>query len=67
MKTRHAFLLLVALLALGSGLPAAAQVDGFVDLHSHLVAEHSFGGGWFWGTLEGPMDWAVRRLSLIHI
>lgn len=60
MKTRHAFLLL-ALLALGSGLPAAAQVDGYVDLHSHLVAEHSFGGGWFWGTLEGSMDWAVRR------
>lgn len=60
MKTRHAFILL-ALLALLSGLPAAAQVDGFVDLHSHLVAELSFGGGWYWGTLEGPMDWAVRR------
>ena len=34
---------------------------GFVDLHSHLEAEHAFGGGWFWGTVEGPIDWAVRR------
>lgn len=60
MKIRHAFILL-ALAGLLGGLPARAQVDGFVDLHSHLTAEHSFGGGWFWGTVEGPMDWAVRR------
>lgn len=39
----------------------AQPVVGFVDLHSHLMAEHSFGGGWFWGTLEGPMDVAVQR------
>jgi len=60
MKTRQALLLLV-LAGLLSTLPAGAQVTGFVDLHSHLMAEHSFGGGWFWGTVEGPMDWAVRR------
>lgn len=50
----------ILLLLLGIA-PAAAQVTGYVDLHSHLMAEHSFGGGWFWGTVEGPMDWAVRR------
>jgi microsomal dipeptidase-like Zn-dependent dipeptidase len=45
-----------------AGRSAEAQpVYGYVDLHSHLMAEHSFGGGWFWGTVEGPMDWAVRR------
>ena len=60
MNARRACLLLV-LIAFLSGMPAAAQVSGFVDLHSHLTAEMSFGGGWFWGTVEGPMDWAVRR------
>ncbi|HEV8577642.1 MAG TPA: membrane dipeptidase [Thermoanaerobaculia bacterium] len=39
----------------------AQPVTGYVDLHSHLMAEHSFGGRWFWGTVEGPIDWAVRR------
>lgn len=47
---------------IASGTAAEAQdVVGYVDLHSHLMAEHSFGGGWFWGTVEGPIDWAVRR------
>ncbi|HBL28132.1 MAG TPA: hypothetical protein DD490_14965 [Acidobacteria bacterium] len=51
------------LLALGlAGCAAAAHaVDGYVDLHSHLMAEHSFGGGWFWGTVEGPINPAVVR------
>jgi len=55
--------LLFTLLAVVCGAPAAyAQpVSGYADLHSHLMAEHSFGGGWFSGTLEGPMDEAVQR------
>jgi microsomal dipeptidase-like Zn-dependent dipeptidase len=44
------------------GLSGAAQaVDGYVDLHAHLGGEMSFGGGWFWGTINGPMQTAVRR------
>ncbi len=39
----------------------ALAVDGYVDLHSHLTAEQSFGGGWFWGTINGPMETAVQR------
>jgi microsomal dipeptidase-like Zn-dependent dipeptidase len=39
----------------------AQAVDGYVDLHSHLTAEQSFGGGWFWGTINGPMETAVQR------
>ena len=46
---------------LGAATAGAQPVTGFVDLHSHLEAEQAFGGGWFWGTVEGPMDWAVRR------
>jgi hypothetical protein len=34
MKTRCIQIVLVVLLALLAGLPAAAQVSGFVDLHS---------------------------------
>ena len=64
MKTRHA-LPLAALALLGCvtlALPAHAQpVHGFVDLHSHLMAEHSFGGGWYSGRAEGPMHSAVER------
>jgi microsomal dipeptidase-like Zn-dependent dipeptidase len=56
------FLLLAGVLSVSGASKASAQpVTGFVDLHSHLVAENAFGGGWFWGTAEGPMDWAVRR------
>jgi microsomal dipeptidase-like Zn-dependent dipeptidase len=44
------------------GLATTAQaVDGYVDLHSHLTAEQSFGGSWFWGTINGPMETAVQR------
>lgn len=39
----------------------AAAVDGYVDLHSHLTAEQSFGGSWFWGGINGPMNPAVQR------
>jgi microsomal dipeptidase-like Zn-dependent dipeptidase len=46
----------------GASPSAGAQpVSGYVDLHSHLVAEASFGGGWFWGSLEGPMETSVQR------
>ena len=62
MNLRHAlFLLTLIALGLGGTTARAQPVQGFVDLHSHLMAEHSFGGGWFWGTVEGSMDWAVRR------
>jgi microsomal dipeptidase-like Zn-dependent dipeptidase len=55
-------LLLAAACALTGAARAGAQpVTGFVDLHSHLEAEHAFGGGWFWGTAEGPMETAVQR------
>jgi microsomal dipeptidase-like Zn-dependent dipeptidase len=53
------FTVLAALQCLGV-LPAQA-VDGYVDLHSHLTAEQSFGGGWYWGTINGPMETAVQR------
>lgn len=55
---RH--LLLVFLLVLAA-LPAGAQVQGYVDLHSHLMAEYSFAGAWFHGTAEGPINPAVAR------
>jgi len=43
-------------------LPQRAwAVDGYVDLHSHLTGEESFGGRWFWGTINGPMETAVQR------
>ena len=45
----------------GSTSVSAQTVSGYADLHSHLMAESSFGGGWFWGTLEGPMETAVQR------
>jgi microsomal dipeptidase-like Zn-dependent dipeptidase len=54
----------LAAVLLAGGAAAAAQaqpVTGYVDLHSHLMAEHSFGGGWFWGTADGAMSTAVRR------
>jgi microsomal dipeptidase-like Zn-dependent dipeptidase len=59
-RTTFATLVLAGACALAA-LPAQAQVEGYVDLHSHLGGELAFGGGWFWGTVEGPMDWAVRR------
>jgi microsomal dipeptidase-like Zn-dependent dipeptidase len=50
-----------ALLMQSLCVPKAHAVDGYVDLHSHLTAEQSFGGGWFWGTINGPMETAVQR------
>jgi microsomal dipeptidase-like Zn-dependent dipeptidase len=58
---RTLFLLALAALLCGGTLAEAQPVHGYVDLHSHLMAEHSFGGGWYSGTLEGPMDVAVQR------
>lgn len=53
---------LAALAALLLSASALAQpVQGFVDLHSHLMAEDSFGGSWFWGRAEGNIDPAVVR------
>jgi microsomal dipeptidase-like Zn-dependent dipeptidase len=51
----------LCLAALLGVAPAGAQVQGYVDLHSHLMAEDSFGGSWFWGDLEGPINPAVVR------
>jgi len=54
--------LFVLLTSLSSSQKAQAQtIHGFADLHSHLMAEHTFGGSWYWGTVEGPIDWALRR------
>jgi microsomal dipeptidase-like Zn-dependent dipeptidase len=64
MNLRRIFPLLSFALLLGLAPRHSAEaqpVYGYVDLHSHLTAEYSFGGGWFWGTVEGPIDWAVRR------
>lgn len=62
MSTRKSLSLFALVAVLCGGTLAGAQpVTGYVDLHSHLMAEHSFGGGWFSGTLEGPMDVAVQR------
>jgi microsomal dipeptidase-like Zn-dependent dipeptidase len=50
------------------GSQAHAAVEGFVDMHSHLMAEHAFGGSWFWGTVEGPIETALARCdgNFIH-
>jgi microsomal dipeptidase-like Zn-dependent dipeptidase len=62
MSSRQILPLFSILAVLCGGTQAGAQtVTGYVDLHSHLMAEHSFGGGWYWGTVEGPMDQAVQR------
>jgi microsomal dipeptidase-like Zn-dependent dipeptidase len=62
MKPLQTLLLCALLAVLGGSTSAEAQpVQGFADLHSHLMAEHSFGGGWFSGSVEGPMDVAVQR------
>ncbi|REG29840.1 microsomal dipeptidase-like Zn-dependent dipeptidase [Archangium gephyra] len=62
MSSRQPLFLVAFLCVLGASAPAGAQaVYGYADLHSHLMAEHSFGGGWFAGKLEGPMDVAVQR------
>ncbi len=58
---RLASSLALSLTLFGAAAAQAQPVQGFVDLHSHLMGEHAFGGGWFWGTVEGPLDWAMRR------
>ncbi len=44
-------------------MPAAlfAQVQGYVDLHSHLMAEHAYGGSFLWGSASGDEETAVHR------
>ena len=61
MSKRSLLVLASALVLLGSTGTVTAQVRGFVDLHSHLEGEYAFGGGWFWGTNTGPIDWALQR------
>jgi len=54
--------LLLCLIQLAISSSANAQaVQGYVDLHSHLTAEESFGGGYLWGSINGPMEEAVQR------
>lgn len=53
--------LAIAVSALLGGGAAQAAVEGYVDLHSHLMGEHAFGGSWFWGTTEGPINSALAR------
>jgi microsomal dipeptidase-like Zn-dependent dipeptidase len=60
MKLLRTTLVSLSLLALAAPGPARA-VQGYVDLHSHMMAEYSFGGAWFWGNLEGPINPAVVR------
>src|SRR5689334_6643231 len=36
-------------------------IEGYADLHSHLMAEYQFGGSWFWGSNHGPIEAAVPR------
>jgi microsomal dipeptidase-like Zn-dependent dipeptidase len=47
--------------ALTTAQPANAAVEGFVEMHSHLMGEHAFGGSWFWGRSEGAIDSALAR------
>ncbi|MEJ7596670.1 MAG: membrane dipeptidase [Kofleriaceae bacterium] len=58
-------LYVTAIVASMLAMPAASAqpVQGFAELHSHLMGEHAFGGGWFSGTVEGPIDKAVERCS----
>lgn len=52
---------LASLWAATFAAPPAFAVDGYVDLHSHLMAEYSFGGGFLWGRAAGPVNPAVVR------
>lgn len=62
MKKAPQFLIRLALaISAALGSTAHAAVEGYVDLHSHLMGEHAFGGSWFWGTTEGPMQSALAR------
>jgi microsomal dipeptidase-like Zn-dependent dipeptidase len=36
-------------------------VEGYVEMHSHLMGEHAFGGSWFWGRSEGLEHQALHR------
>ncbi|RBP50613.1 membrane dipeptidase [Arenicella xantha] len=56
------FTIMLGFLLLTKPIHSQAQpIVGFADLHSHLMAEHTFGGSWYWGTVEGSIDWALRR------
>ncbi|TXH64978.1 MAG: hypothetical protein E6Q88_14670 [Lysobacteraceae bacterium] len=62
MKRTHRCLAKLGLaMSAALGTQAHAAVEGYVDLHSHLMGEHAFGGSWFWGASEGPMNSALAR------
>jgi microsomal dipeptidase-like Zn-dependent dipeptidase len=62
MKKSSRFLIKLAIaLSASLGASANATVEGYVDLHSHLMGEHAFGGSWFWGRTEGPIQDALAR------
>ncbi|NOT86818.1 MAG: hypothetical protein HOP03_01385 [Lysobacter sp.] len=62
MKQSRRFLIKLALaVSAVLGGAAHATVEGYVDMHSHLMGEHAFGGSWFWGSTEGPMQSALAR------
>lgn len=44
-------------------LPIDDPILGFSELHSHLMAEHSFGGKWYHGNADGRFTHAVKRCS----
>ncbi|MBB3059892.1 membrane dipeptidase [Microbulbifer rhizosphaerae] len=57
-------LLLSALLLTNSAQAESTsygRINGFAELHSHLMAEYQFGGSWFWGKNSGPMEQALAR------
>ena len=58
---KHAVTSVVASTLILSSAAHSQPIQGFAELHSHLMAEHSFGGSWYWGTADGPMEWALRR------
>ncbi len=62
MKRSHRFLIELGIaLSAALGTTANATVEGYVDMHSHLMGEHAFGGSWFSGTTEGPIQSALAR------
>lgn len=60
--TGSAFLAVVFTLCINAaGAATQSAVVGYADLHSHPFAEHSFGGSWFHGNIEGSEEHAVAR------
>ena len=60
MKILFRLILIFLIIASGNVL-SSEPIEGFVDLHSHLMGEHAFGGSWYAGKVNGPIEHAVRR------